>query len=79
MKCVDHAVYFGQSADGRSNAGMAIGAASVGSQGEAIAEIAAMKEAGMSRCRTTESRSPLRDFTRQVMEYCRSAGFSTGD
>src|SRR6267378_3738702 len=49
-----------------------IGAASVGSNGEAIAEIAAMKEAGIVA--VSDDGKPIRTakLARQVMEYCRS-------
>jgi dihydroorotase len=49
-----------------------IGAASVGSKGEAIAEIAAMKEAGIVA--VSDDGKPIRTakLARQVMEYCRS-------
>src|SRR5246127_1365364 len=49
-----------------------IGAASVGSKGEAIAEIAAMKQAGVVA--VSDDGKPIANarLTRQVMEYCRS-------
>jgi dihydroorotase len=49
-----------------------IGAASVGSQGEAIAEIAAMKEAGIVAVSDDGKPIVTARLTRQVMEYCRS-------
>ena len=49
-----------------------IGAASVGSQGEAIAEIAAMKEAGIVAISDDGKPIATARLTRQVMEYCRS-------
>jgi dihydroorotase len=49
-----------------------IGAASVGSKGEAIAEIAAMKQAGIVA--VTDDGKPIATakLARQVMDYCRS-------
>jgi dihydroorotase len=49
-----------------------IGAASVGSKGEAIAEIAAMKEAGIVA--VTDDGKPIATakLARQVLDYCRS-------
>jgi dihydroorotase len=49
-----------------------IGAASVGSQGEAIAEIAAMKQAGIVA--VSDDGKPIASarLARQVMDYCRS-------
>jgi dihydroorotase len=49
-----------------------IGAASIGSQGEAIAEIAAMKEAGIVA--VSDDGKPIASarLTRLVMDYCRS-------
>jgi dihydroorotase len=49
-----------------------IGAASIGSQGQAIAEIAAMKEAGIVA--VSDDGKPIATgiLTRQVMDYCRS-------
>ncbi|HSC44476.1 MAG TPA: dihydroorotase [Candidatus Acidoferrum sp.] len=49
-----------------------IGAASVGSKGEAIAEIAAMKEAGIVAVSDDGKPIATARLTRQVMEYCRS-------
>ena len=49
-----------------------IGAASVGSHGEAIAEIAAMKEAGIVAVSDDGKPIATARLTRQVMEYCRS-------
>jgi dihydroorotase len=49
-----------------------IGAASVGSQGEAIAEIAAMKEAGIVAVSDDGRPIATARLTRQVMEYCRA-------
>jgi dihydroorotase len=49
-----------------------IGAASVGSKGEAIAEIAAMKEAGIVAVSDDGRPIATAKLTRQVMEYCRS-------
>lgn len=49
-----------------------IGAASIGSKGEAIAEIAAMKEAGIVAVSDDGKPIATAKLTRQVMEYCRS-------
>ena len=49
-----------------------IGAASIGSQGEAIAEIAAMKEAGIVAVSDDGKPIATGKLTRQVMDYCRS-------
>ncbi|HEY1423346.1 MAG TPA: dihydroorotase [Candidatus Acidoferrum sp.] len=49
-----------------------IGAASVGSQGEAIAEIASMKEAGIVAVSDDGKPIATARLTRQVMDYCRS-------
>jgi dihydroorotase len=49
-----------------------IGAASVASQGEAIAEIAAMKEAGIVAVSDDGKPIATARLARQVMEYCRS-------
>jgi dihydroorotase len=49
-----------------------IGAASVGSKGEAIAEIAAMIEAGIVAVSDDGKPIATAKLTRQVMEYCRS-------
>jgi dihydroorotase len=49
-----------------------IGAASEGSKGEAIAEIAAMKEAGIVAVSDDGKPIATAKLTRQVMEYCRS-------
>jgi dihydroorotase len=49
-----------------------IGAASVGSKGQAIAEIAAMKEAGIVAVSDDGKPIATAKLTRQVMEYCRS-------
>src|SRR5438309_4693965 len=49
-----------------------IGAASVGSKGEAIAEIAAMKEAGIVAISDDGKPIATARLARQVMEYCRS-------
>jgi len=49
-----------------------IGAASVGSKGEAIAEIAGMKEAGIVAVSDDGHPIATAKLTRQVMEYCRS-------
>jgi dihydroorotase len=49
-----------------------IGAASVGSQGEEIAEIAAMKEAGIVAVSDDGKPIATARLTRQVMDYCRS-------
>jgi dihydroorotase len=49
-----------------------IGAASVGSQGEAIAEIAAMKEAGVVAVSDDGKPIATARLARQVMDYCRS-------
>ena len=49
-----------------------IGAASIGSKGDAIAEIAAMKEAGIVAVSDDGKPIATAKLTRQVMEYCRS-------
>src|ERR1700676_1825437 len=49
-----------------------IGAASVGSKGEAIAEIAAMKQAGIVAVSDDGKPIATAKLTRQVMDYCRS-------
>jgi dihydroorotase len=49
-----------------------IGAASVGSKGEAIAEIAAMKEAGIVGVSDDGKPIATANLARQVMDYCRS-------
>ncbi|MHB8502901.1 MAG: dihydroorotase, partial [Candidatus Acidiferrales bacterium] len=49
-----------------------IGAASVGSKGEAIAEIAAMKQAGIVAVSDDGKPIATAKLARQVMEYCRS-------
>jgi dihydroorotase len=49
-----------------------IGAASVGSQGEGIAEIAAMKEAGIVAVSDDGKPIATARLARQVMDYCRS-------
>jgi dihydroorotase len=49
-----------------------IGAASVGSKGEAIAEIAAMKEAGIVAVSDDGKPIATAKLARQVMDYCRS-------
>jgi dihydroorotase len=49
-----------------------IGSASVGSKGEAIAEIAAMKEAGIVAVSDDGKPIATAKLARQVMEYCRS-------
>src|ERR1700716_3066337 len=49
-----------------------IGAASVGSKGEAIAEIAGMKEAGIVGVSDDGKPIATAKLARQVMEYCRS-------
>jgi dihydroorotase len=49
-----------------------IGAASVGSQGEAIAEIAAMKEEGIVAVSDDGKPIATARLARQVMDYCRS-------
>ena len=51
-----------------------IGAASIGSKGEAIAEIAAMKEAGIVAVSDDGKPIATAKLTRQVMEYCESLG-----
>jgi dihydroorotase len=51
-----------------------IGAASIGSQGEAIAEIAAMKEAGIVAVSDDGKPIATARLARQVMDYCRSLG-----
>jgi dihydroorotase len=49
-----------------------IGAASVGSKGEAVAEIAAMKDAGIVAVSDDGKPIATAKLTRQVMDYCRS-------
>jgi dihydroorotase len=49
-----------------------IGAASIGSKGEAISEIAAMKEAGIVAVSDDGKPIATAKLARQVMEYCRS-------
>src|SRR5580693_7983393 len=49
-----------------------IGAASVGSKGEALAEIAAMKDAGIVGVSDDGKPVATARLTRQVMDYCRS-------
>jgi dihydroorotase len=49
-----------------------IGAASVGSKGEAIAEIAAMKDAGIVAVSDDGKPIATAKLTRQVMDYCKS-------
>src|SRR5881275_2625323 len=49
-----------------------IGAASLGSKGEAIAEIAGMKEAGIVAVSDDGKPIATAKLTRQVMDYCRS-------
>src|SRR5207249_7597553 len=49
-----------------------IGAASVGSKGEAIAEIAAMKDAGIVGVSDDGKPIATAKLARQVMDYCRS-------
>src|SRR5207302_4747752 len=49
-----------------------IGAASVGSKGEAIAEIAAMKQAGIVAVSDDGKPIATAKLARQVMDYCRS-------
>src|SRR2546426_9520639 len=51
-----------------------IGAASVGSKGDAIAEIAAMKEAGIVAVSDDGKPIATARLARQVMDYCRSLG-----
>ena len=51
-----------------------IGAASVGSKGEAIAEIAAMKDAGIVAVSDDGKPIATAKLARQVMEYCNSLG-----
>src|SRR5258707_8204677 len=51
-----------------------IGAASVGSKGEAIAEIAAMKQAGIVAVSDDGKPIATAKLARQVMDYCRSLG-----
>jgi dihydroorotase len=53
-----------------------IGAASVGSKGEAIAEIAAMKDAGIVAVSDDGKPIATAKLARQVMEYCRSLNLS---
>jgi dihydroorotase len=51
-----------------------IGAASLGSKGEAIAEIAAMKEAGIVAVSDDGKPIATAKLARQVMDYCNSLG-----
>src|SRR5262249_49489126 len=51
-----------------------IGAASIGSKGEAIAEIAAMKEAGIVAVSDDGKPIATAKLARQVMDYCNSLG-----
>src|SRR5579871_1680523 len=51
-----------------------IGAASVGSKGEAIAEIAAMREAGIVAVSDDGKPIATAKLARQVMDYCNSLG-----
>jgi len=51
-----------------------IGAASVGSKGEAIADIAAMRDAGIVAVSDDGKPIATAKLARQVMEYCRSLG-----
>src|SRR6266851_2700597 len=51
-----------------------IGAASVGSKGEAIAEIAAMKQAGVVAVSDDGTPIATAKLARQVMDYCQSLG-----
>jgi dihydroorotase len=53
-----------------------IGAASMGSKGEAIAEIAGMKEAGIVAVSDDGKPIATAKLARQVMEYCRSLDLS---
>src|ERR1700719_3794651 len=53
-----------------------IGAASVGSKGEALAEIAAMKQAGIVAVSDDGKPIATAKLTRQVMDYCRSLDIS---
>src|SRR5437016_7831727 len=53
-----------------------IGAASTGSKGEAIAEIGAMKEAGIVAVSDDGKPIATAKLARQVMEYCRSLNLS---
>src|SRR5467141_2266162 len=53
-----------------------IGAASIGSKGEAIAEIAAMKDAGVVAVSDDGKPIATAKLARQVMEYCRSLNLS---
>src|SRR5437870_7065611 len=53
-----------------------IGAASVGSKGEAIAEIAGMKEAGIVAGSDDGKPIATAKLARQVMDYCRSLGLT---
>ena len=51
-----------------------IGAASVGSKGEAISEIAAMREAGIVAVSDDGKPIATAKLARQIMDYCRSLG-----
>jgi len=51
-----------------------IGAASIGSKGEAIAEIAAMKEAGIVAVSDDGKPIATAKLARQIMDYCQSLG-----
>src|SRR6202521_4533453 len=57
---------------GASLRGGPIGAASVGSKGEAIAEIAAMKQAGVVAVSDDGKPIATAKLARQIMDYCRS-------
>ncbi len=56
-----------------------IGAASVGSKGEALAEIAAMKDAGIVAVSDDGKPIATARLMRQVMEYCESLGLPVID
>ena len=56
-----------------------IGAASMGSKGEALAEIAAMKDAGIVAVSDDGKPIATARLMRQVMDYCRSLGLPVID
>ena len=53
-----------------------IGAASIGSRGEALSEIAAMKKAGIVAVSDDGKPIATAKLLRQVMDYCRALGFA---
>jgi len=71
-QCLGDAVHSRSGEGWRERASVAIGAASVGSKGEAIAEIAAMKGAGIVAVSDDGKPIATAKLARQVMDYCRS-------